>query len=129
MSMDCFSAQKLPDIEMYGGDTTPWQIELMRDGSSILSFADGENCTVILTVTPLKASTGLGSYASVLTPILTKYGSVASTSAGGTSVTFVFSAADTKDLRGKYTYQIEVRHEADCRIGQGILYIKQNINR
>lgn len=129
MSTEYFSVQKLPDIEMYGGDTTPWEIELMRDNNTIFKYEDGVSCTVVLTLTPLKASTGLGSNATVLAPILTKYGVVKSTATNGTSVIFVFAAKDTKDLRGKYTYQLEVKYENDCRIGQGTLYIKQNINR
>lgn len=129
MSTNCFAAQKLPDIEMYGGDTTPWEVELMRDKNVIFDYESGDKCTVLLTLTPLKTSTGLGTNASAITPILSVKGTLRSTANGGSAFLFNFASNDTKNLRGKYIYQIEVTYNEDMRVGQGTLYIKQNINR
>lgn len=129
MSNGCFAAQKLPDIEIYGGDTTPWEIVLMRDNNTIFDYTSGEQCSVILTVTQSKTSTGQSAGAVLVAPIFTKHGAIQSTATGGTIAIFSFADVDTKHLRGKYTYQIEVQFENELRIGQGSLYVKQNMNR
>lgn len=129
MSTHCFAVQKLPDIEMYGGDTTPWEVELTRDKNIIFDYESGGKCTVLLTLTPLKTSTGLGGNASVVAPILSIKGTLRSTANGGSAFLFNFASSDTKDLRGKFIYQIEVTYNEDMRVGQGTLYVKQNINR
>ena len=129
MSNGCFIAQKLPDIEMYGGDTTPWEIVLMRDSNTIFEYETGQGCSVILTVTPSKTSTGQSAGAVLADPILIKHGAIQSTADAGTLAVFSFVDTDTKNLRGKYTYQIEVHYENELRLGQGSLYVKQNMNR
>ena len=129
MSNECFAAQKLPDVEIYGGDTTPWEVVLMRDSNTIFDFENGSKCSVILTITQSKTSTGQSSGAVILKPLVTLSGTVKEAATGGAVAIFSFSERDTKNLRGKYTYQIEVSYETDLRIGQGSLYVKQNINR
>ena len=129
MSNECFAAQKLPDIEIYGGDTTPWEVVLMRDSNMTFEYENGAQCSVVLTVTQSKTSTGQSAGAVLLSPLLTKNGAIQSTAAGGSVAIFSFTDTDTKPLRGKYTYQIEVRFENELRIGQGSLYVKQNMNR
>lgn len=119
----------LPDIEMYGGDTLPWEVTLIRDDGSKFSVDTASECTSTLTFTPLKATTGLGNNATALVPILTKVGEVKQTLDGSSVVMFFFDENDTKGLRGKFLYQIEVKHDEDLRICQGYIYIKQNINR
>ena len=119
-----FVIQTLPDIEMYGGDTTPWVVTPVKEDGTTFLFDTLSECNAILTITPFKASMGMNSNASALTPILSKNGVV-------NSQTFIFSFTmnDTKDLRGKFIYQIELHHEDDSRYCQGVLYIKQNTNR
>lgn len=126
---NCTEVRPLPDVDMYGGDTTPWEISLVKDDGSAFVIDQGADCTATLTLTPLKATTGLGNNAAALPPMLTKAGVMEATASGGTAATFTFVEEDTKSLRGKYLYQIEVRHGTDLRVGQGNLYIKQNINR
>lgn len=124
-----FPAHKLPDIEMYGGDTVPWEISLVRDdGTECLSSA-AEDCTCTLTFSPFKVTTGLGGRAAAVAPLLTKTGTVKETLDGSATVVFGFEASDTVNLRGKFLYQIEVAHNTDLRVAQGHVYIKQNINR
>ena len=129
MGNECFTAQKLPDIEIYGGDTTPWEVALMRDNNTIFDFKNGSKCSVVLTITQSKTSTGQSTGAVILKPLVTLPGAVEEVATGGTVAIFSFSERDTKNLRGKYTYQIEVSYGTDLRIGQGSLYVKQNINR
>ena len=128
---DCknYEIQTLPDIEMYGGDTLPWEVTLIRDDGSKFSVDTASECISTLTFTPLKATTGLGNNANALAPILTKTGEVKPTLDGSSVVMFFFTESDTKGLRGKFLYQIEVKHDEDLRICQGYIYIKQNINR
>lgn len=126
---DCTEARPLPNVDMYGGDTTPWEISLVNDDGTSFSIGQGADCTATLTLTPLKATTGLGNNANTLPPMLTKEGVLEATGTGGAAVIFKFAEADTKSLRGKFLYQIEIRHGSDLRVGQGNLYIKQNINR
>lgn len=126
---DSFNVEYLPDIEMYGGDTLPWEVTLIRSDGSTFSVDTASACTATLTLTPLKASTGLGANANALPPILTILGEVRETLKGGSVVVFEFAENDTKGLRGKFLYQIEIKHDNDLRLCQGHILIKQNINR
>ena len=127
--MSKYEVQKLPDIEMYGGDTTPWELELMNETNAQLAFSMGSDCVATLTFTPVKTTTGMSANAVTVAPLVTKTGNAKETATGGTAISFSFSESDTKHLRGKFLYQIEIRNGPDLRIGQGTLYIKQNINR
>ena len=127
--MSKYEVQKLPDIEMYGGDTTPWELELVNDANAPFPYNTGSDCAATLTFTPVKTTTGMSANAVTVAPLVTKIGTANQTNAGGTSISFSFAESDTKHLRGKFLYQIEIRNGPDLRIGQGTLYIKQNINR
>lgn len=123
-----YEIHTLPDIEMYGGDTLPWEVTFIRDDGTRFSVDTASECDYTLTFTPLKATTGLGGNASALSPILNITGTVKST-ADGAVVVFAFSKQDTIGLRGKFLYQIEMKRGSDLRLCQGCVYIKQNINR
>lgn len=125
----CFEVRALPDIEMYGGDTTPWEVTLMCNDGTRFSADVSKGFAVTLTLTPFKASSGFGNNANTIPPILTKTGIVETKAGEGTIVTFEFEENDTKGLRGKFIYQIEIRQDENLRICQGSIYIKQNINR
>lgn len=129
MKKNEFPARVLPDIEMYGGDTSPWEVALVREDNSSLSTGIASECTCTLTFSPFKITTGLGGRASTVKPLLTKEGTVGEGSDGGAVATFTFDKQDTIGLRGKFLYQIEVVHDSDLRIAQGHVYIKQNTNR
>jgi len=124
-----FEISNLPDIEMYGGDTLPWEVVLVRDDGSKFSADTASECTATLTLMPLKATTGIGANANAIAHIFQKIGEVRPTLDGSSIVLFMFNENDTKGLRGKFLYQIEIKHDDDLRICQGYLYIKQNINR
>lgn len=125
----CFPVYTLPYIEMYGGETTSWEISLVREDGTKYSAESAEACTVILTFMPFKTTTGLGYYAKPADPVLEKTGETILDTDGSPVTVFAFDEADTIALRGKYIYQIEVRHNDDLRVCQGDIYIKQNINR
>ena len=119
----------LPDIEMYGGDTNAWEITIMQDSGTTMTPAMISECEIVLSLIPFKVSFGVTSGSVASTPILTKTGTLVISPVDDPVFRFEFSENDTKQLRGKFIYQIEVRHEDDIRLCQGNMYIKQNINR
>lgn len=127
--MKKYEIESLPDIEMYGGDTLPWEVTMIRDDGSKYSVDTASECSSTLTFTPLKATTGLGGNANAVAPILKKAGEVIATPDGYSTILFSFNQSDTKSLRGKFLYQIEIRYRDELRLCQGHIYIKQNINR
>lgn len=127
--MKQYEIESLPDIEMYGGDTLPWEVTMIRDDGSKFSVDTASECSSTLTFTPMKATTGLGGNANIIAPILKKTGVVVPTEDGYSAILFSFAQSDTKNLRGKFLYQIEIRYRDDLRLCQGYIYIKQNINR
>lgn len=124
-----FPAYILPDIEMYGGDTVPWEVTLIHEDGGKYTIDGAKDFLCTLTITPFKVTTGLGGRASPVTPVLTKSGSLKQTLDESATVIFPFDIADTIGLRGKFLYQIEITYGTDLRAAQGHLYIKQNINR
>ena len=124
---NCYNIDHLPDIEMYGGDTLPWEVTLVREDGSPFSFEAASECSAKLTLVPLKATVGIGNNANTLTPVLSKNGVFRETLSNGSIVLFEFTKNDTKLLRGKYLYQIEITRDNDLRVCQGHIYIKQNI--
>ena len=127
--MSNYKVQVLPEIEMYGGDTTPWEITLVDNLDNPFSVEVGSDCTATLSFAPIKASSGISGSAVSFGSIFSKPGVISENSSGGTSITFDFEEQETKSLRGKFLYQIEIRHGDGVRIGQGSVYIKQNINQ
>ena len=131
MSMNTydFPIEVLPDIEIYGGDTSPWHLILVREDGKNYTMETTVGYTCKLTITPFKVTTGLGDMAHIIKTILTKSGKIQAGVHGEATALFEFSTSDTKGLRGKYIYQVEVESGAASRICQGRLYIRQNINR
>lgn len=119
---------RLPDIAMYGGDTTPWVVTLTNEDGSSFTDAGESTYECILSISPFSQMYGAGNYASFGLPTLTKSASV--TKSGGAYIaTFAFIMEDTIQLRGKYTYQIEVRSGIGNKVSQGSLTILENKNR
>ena len=125
----CYGLDVLPEIEMYGGDTSDWEISLFKNGNEPITYQFAKECTVVLTIVPLTVTSGLGNNSTAVTPLLTKSATIAQLPDGSPSVVFSFNATDTKNLRGKFIYQIEVQQSTNLRLCQGRIYIKQNINR
>lgn len=119
---------------MYGGDTTPWEITLVRkDGSKVAYYGTGESCKATMKFAPLNNS-GMFGHSPVLTPVLTKEATMSMIeSNGGTLATFSFGKDETINLWGKYIYQIDIawpdENGAGSRIYQGTVTIIQNVDR
>lgn len=119
---------------MYGGDTTPWEITLVRkDGSKVSYSGTGESCEATIKLAPLNNVNMFG-HSPVLTPVLTKTAVISMIKEnGGTLATFVFKTEDTINLWGKYIYQLDISWPDEggsgSRIYQGTLTIIQNVDR
>lgn len=117
----------LPDIEMYGGDTEPWNVILIHEDGRNYLYTETSGYTATLTIMQYMYSVGLGVNGG--TYVIQKTGTIQRYDTQDAAVVFSFGTADTKNLAGKYTYQIEMTKGTDKRIGQGNLFIKNNINR
>lgn len=117
----------LPDIEMYGGDTEPWNVQMIHDDGRCYLMTEVTGYSAVLTIMPFIYSAGLGVSGASVT--LTKNATIERYGTNEAMVVFSFAAADTLNLSGKYTYQIEFTYSGNKRIGQGNLYIRNNINR
>lgn len=119
------SAVVLPDIEMYGGDTQPWEISVKHENGISYTLTEMAGYTSVLTITPLSVV----SYNASVAPVLTKNGALSADDQGNAAVIFEFDSTDTLYLRGKYIYQITFSQEnTKLRVGQGKLIIKPNNN-
>lgn len=117
----------LPDIEMYGGDTEPWDVQMVHEDGRNYTMAEVNGYGAVLTIMPFMFSAGLGITAA--SNILKKNGTIETYGTNDAMAVFKFTASDTSGLSGKYTYQIEFTYGSDKRIGQGNLYIRNNVNR
>lgn len=124
-----YFASRLPDIEIYGGETTPWEIVMMTDEGKPYTLTSTSGYACVLTITPFKVTTGIGDAAVIINPLLTKNGTINKSPTNAITALFTFSQNDTIGLRGKYIYQVEVSHGTDKVLCQGHLLIKQNIHR
>lgn len=129
ISYDKFCDSRLPDITIYGGDTTPWSVTLFQQNDQDYPSASLDGSTARLTFIPYAVSMGIGTQANSIPPVLTLTASVEGYADGSGTVLFMPSKADTINLRGKYTYQIEIINGDNLRVKQGTVTIKQNINR
>jgi len=124
--MNSLVVNTLPDIEMYGGDTTPWDAPLIKPSGADYKLSDLSGIDVTLYIAPFHSVIS----ADGVVPsgaVITKTATLASKGAHFAVAQFEFSQSDTISLRGKYVYQIEVTNGQDTRISQGYLYIKPNL--
>lgn len=119
----------LPDIEMYGGSTAPWEISLMNDSGRQYYASEMSGLNAVLTISPYTVTLGAASGSSNIPPLVTINATISADVDNHAIATFEFSKSDTINLRGKFIYQLEFINDSDVRIGQGYLYIRQNINR
>lgn len=118
----------LPDIAIYGGDTTSWEVSLINDYGKRMTVNEDLVCSATLSFMPLKMASGIVGSSVSPEPILKKSGTLKPSLKGGTAALFQFEESDTKHLRGKFIYQIEIQVDNDIRIRQGYIYIRQNID-
>ena len=119
----------LPDIMMYGGDTTPWFITLEdEDGKPLIPEA-GDTYQCVLSIIPFGVTSGIGMYAMASTPSLQKIANFEDSGEGFYQAKLPFVTSDTMTLRGKYIYQIEVQSSGSNKVNQGKLTVLANINR
>jgi hypothetical protein len=126
---DNHPARMLSEVSICGGDTTPWAVTILKENGDAYPYAALDAATASLALTPYAISTGLGNNADVVDPVLVKDGTISSSDEGGGIVEFELSSTDTMNLRGKYIYQITISKDGDSRVYQGIVTVKQNINR
>ena len=117
--------QALHDIEMYGGDTTPWRMYLKHDGGTYYTLAEADGYAATLTILPYYMKTGVGVNG---VPVLTKTATLKEIDSKAVAE-FAMTENDTKTLAGKYIYQVEFAYGSDIRIGQGNLYVHANIDQ
>lgn len=121
-----FDAGKLPDITIYAGDTTPWNVTIVKKNGDPYPFSELEGSTAVFTLTPYTATSGMGANAVPVEPVLILNGEVSGSMNDIGVATFSPSRTDTLELRGKYVYQIEILNGNEARVGQGSLTIKPN---
>ena len=115
----------LPDIEMYGGDTQPWEISIKHENGVSYTQEELIGYAGLLTVTPFSVNTMSAS----VSPVLTKSGRIGASDDGSATIMFEFNSADTLYLRGKFIYQIAFSYDSTkLRVGQGKLTIRPNNN-
>lgn len=117
--------QVLPEIQMYGGDTTSWRFYMQHTTHSYYTLDETVGYSATAYIIPYFMQTGVGVNG---TPVLTKTATLKEFD-GSAAAVFEFTTADTINLGGKYIYQIEFVFGTEKRIGQGNLYIHPNINR
>lgn len=110
----------LPDIFMYGGDTTPWLVTPRDDCGNLFDFDTLHGCQASLDIASTKnAVIGQDIRAS---SILCKPGVV-----NGHHFLFEFTEEETLNFAGSYIYQIGIHNKEEARYCQGILTVRANI--
>lgn len=122
--------QVLPDMEMYGGDTTPWAVNIILPPNGASAFEDlsGFQCT--LSLLQYRNAVAQTTCIPLASPALAKSVSI-SRAPGSDNVTalFEFEIADTINLSGKFIYQIAITNNDEMYLSQGFLLIKPNVNK
>ena len=121
-----YSRYTLPDIEMYGGSTDAWNVELYWPDMRRHQYEDLKSYTFKLIIkdygyTHRENGTTLFE--------LEKTGTIAHEDNGDAFVDFKFEKADTFNRRGKFVYQIEASWKDNYYVAQGNLFITKNIDQ
>lgn len=125
MELGMIHAVVLPDVEMYGGDTQPWEIALMHDNGTPYVLSETSGFTATLTISPFTVSV----YSATISPVVTKDGRIGVDDDGYAVVLFEPTSSDTISMRGKFIYQVAISgNDGRLRVGQGKLVIKPNNN-
>lgn len=126
---NCYETDRLPDIAMYAGDTTPWEILITTSNGEPYPYESLAGGRAILSIIPYAVTSGYGSNTTPVQPVVVLEGSLNADEDGCAYTRINFTVNDTVSLRGKYIYQIEIYYGADLRVAQGVLQVRQNINR
>ena len=121
---------RLPDITRCAGDTTPLRVYLVKDNGNKYSGTELANITGKLTMKPYVVATGLAG-TTPTQPVLTISGAYSTDDNGYAVMLFEFTTSDTKNMMGKFLYQIELTHDNDpdeVRVSQGFCTINGNID-
>ena len=125
--------ERLPDITMYAGDTTPWSIVVFKPNGNPYPFASLEGSTCRIVFMQYSVTNGLNAHVRIVDPVLTKEGTLTNDPAGTGIARFEMTTEDTIGLRGKYIYQVTIGNNSgdkdDNRVRQGLVTIFQNIDR
>ena len=125
-----YSINRLPDLEIYGGETSPWEIEFVSENYLPYGKDDITGCLCTLVLVPYGYVTGVLNEDSQIRIVLTKTTAIArDNTTGRLYATFHFSIGDTQSLRGKYIYQIEIKQDSQLALGQGSVFIRGNLDR
>lgn len=118
----------LPDIEMYGGNTDQWEINLYRSNGQRLNYVSALHCTFTLVIKDYGYThrpNGMNYFT------LIKSGYVTHDTEMNAILNFDFKTEETFGRYGKYTYQViaedntyEVRN-----VAQGNLFITKAIDQ
>lgn len=120
-----YKSQALPDIDMYGGDTTPWEITIQLPVSDPNFTTELSSLSCVFTLTPYRSPMAASMAVDKQQIVLQKNVSLnQSTSPGIATALIDFSIEDTCCLSGKYIYQIAITNDIDLFIAQGKLLIK-----
>ena len=118
----------LPDIEMYGGNTDQWEIQLFRSSGEKMSYTDALHCTFTLVIKDYGYThrTNGTSYFTLIKP-----GFVTYDGDGNAILNFIFTVDETFERYGKYTYQViaENTNYEIRNVAQGNLFITKAIDQ
>lgn len=124
----CYCAPVMPELEMYAGETIPWNVQILDDHGEAYLHQDLSAYSASLALMPYKVSHGLGMNALAVAPVLEKPGVMETKADGSLYAVFEMTKQDTIMLSGKFTYQITVVFRGDRRVSQGHVLIRQNIH-
>lgn len=119
----------LPDIEMYGGNSDTWVVQLFDPSHKRYTYdeLESKNCSFTLIIKDsgfARKDNGAAVFS------LTKSGTLELDTDGvSASAVFGLESSDTLAVNGKFTYQIEMVCNGVNQAAQGTLIIRRNINQ
>lgn len=125
----CNCAQTLPDVQIYGGDTEPWQLILCHDNGAPYKEAELTNCLISLDVLALTNRVYSDSRDTDRIA-LSKSGRLMAMADGSMTAIFDLIEDDTINMRGSYIYQVTMTISGvSHRVCQGRLTVIPNVKR
>lgn len=120
-----YAVSRLPDIEIYAGDTSSWTVNLFHEDKSPYVYEELFGAACVFTVKQFGVLN-----TDVSSAIITKrIPFMSDDPEESVSLKIKFDVVDTLALRGKYIYQIEIITGQSNMVYQGYLRILQNLSR